>query len=288
MVDSNTTIGDTADPAADVPDLQGAAVAHIQTDLLCRKCGANLYGREVRPLGQTEVLVTQCPRCQAYASAEEALPYRRVWQQKIGLVIMLAWAGVLCFLASTVVNYQSELIGRTLGRKSRWVGGPLPAGVTMGEGRPMMGRGAPMGEGRPMMGRGVWEFDWSSTSARLPLAIPATVLISLLAVGFGACAVYHWKRRWLILAALAGPALALFMFYWQVVNSPQRQWLAGDALWLALGLTACQVAGGIVGVFVGRPLARVLLGVLLPGKGRQYFAFLWRRDGKIMPGGTGF
>lgn len=41
----------------------------------------------------------------------------------------------------------------------------------------------------------------------------------------------------------------------------------------------------VAGVYLGRPMARMVVLIILPPKQRVFFAFLWDADGKALPKG---
>ena len=46
---------------------------------------------------------------------------------------------------------------------------------------------------------------------------------------------------------------------------------------------AAHLAGGVAGIYLGRPFARAIVSALLPPRVRQFLAFLWLADGKQPP-----
>jgi len=227
-------------------------VTAIQTDIFCGSCGANLYGRPVWRTVDTHLLVVTCPRCGKLAPASEAMPYRRVWRQRLGLTLSLSWIMLLLGAFVACVSIEASLQAET----------------------PSYSRRAD--------GRRVY-LDREATQRTLAYTGPISLGAGFAAGCLLACALYHWKRRWHIFAAMIVPMVATGFVALAAVGSEYRQLRLSNAFGVFLLVMAIQALGGILGVCVGRPVGRALVRALLPNHTRKFFAFLWRRDGKEMP-----
>jgi hypothetical protein len=105
--------------------------------------------------------------------------------------------------------------------------------------------------------------------------------LGLIAGVLAALAFWHvhgWRR----LVALLPPLLGFAGGWLAVIDDQDVETFRGWALSrLGLGLL-WECAAVLLGLFLGRPLARAALHILLPPKGRQHLAFLWTTDGKTL------
>ncbi len=253
---NNSLPGHTDEPTG--PD---HPVSRIQTDIFCPDCGDNLYDRPVWRTEDTGLLVATCDRCGKIAPANEALPYRRVWRQRLGVTLMLGWMLLLGGSLATIVGFECAIQMEPVRMNYERVDATS----------------------RDYTRRMVTSINWDRTQDELLWMVPMSLALTFAAGCFLVCTVYHWRIGWHLLAAIAVPAIAMG-FVWLARNGGYRNWFAIAAP-VILAVAALQIGGGLVGVLVGRPVGRWVIRVLLPNRGRKYFAFLWRRDGKELPQG---
>jgi hypothetical protein len=86
------------------------------------------------------------------------------------------------------------------------------------------------------------------------------------------------------LAAPLGDGIAVHvpaMLLWEIFsNNTMYEFIRGQCHQRALSQTAVQSLGVVLGIFLGRPIARTLVRMLIPPKPRQALTFLWTIDGK--------
>lgn len=257
MTDATEQDSPSAEPCG-----EGRPLSRVQTDMFCHGCGANLYNRPVWRTNETQLLVVRCGRCGKISSANEVLPYRRVWRQRLGLVLMLLWLATLGGALLTLVAVELVILHETPRRNYRSHYGPS------------------YGPSRREIG-----FDWSGTKEELTWAVPTSLIVTFAGGCLLSCAVYHWKMRWHVMAALAVPMIAAALFWLEYSHGRYETWLRTGAMHTIYAITALHMFGGVAGILLGRPVARKVLRVLLPSRSRGFFSFLWRRDGKDVPMG---
>ena len=97
-----------------------------------------------------------------------------------------------------------------------------------------------------------------------------------------AVVVFHHWRRWgyLVPAVLVPIVTGVLAWYIWLVECPHLiDWAEPTFVRQA----AANLAGGLAGILLGRPFARLLVTLTLPGRLRQVLAFLWLADGKPPP-----
>jgi hypothetical protein len=98
---------------------------------------------------------------------------------------------------------------------------------------------------------------------------------------FATVVLYHWPRQYYFILVLAVPVLmGIFAYCIWKIGTPN---VIYSLLPLISANTIAQMLGGASGVILGRPLARLIIRVLLPPRLRPYLAFLWLVDGRQVP-----
>ncbi|MFH1420309.1 MAG: hypothetical protein ABII12_18710 [Planctomycetota bacterium] len=91
----------------------------------------------------------------------------------------------------------------------------------------------------------------------------------------------HWRRAACVALVLSFPIVAsgiVAVGWWQ--EAPH---LFAWGLPYIMAHLGAQVPGGLVGIFTGRPLARLTVRAVLPPTLRPRLAYLWLADGKPFP-----
>lgn len=242
---------------------EDSPLSRVQTDMFCNNCGASLHNHPVWRTDDAGLLAVRCERCRTISSANEALPYRRVWRQRLGTALMIVWMALLAGLLAIIIAIAFAIQIET--PRHRWVN-PSRAGQP---------RHSRTGRDRTL--------DWAGTKKELVWAVPASLLVAFCGGCLLACVVYHWRLRWHVLAAVAVPAVAALFSWLEHSGTWYRTWRGSGGMQVIYGIMALQMLGGILGAALGRPVARGVIRVLLPNRSRRFFAFLWRRDRKEMP-----
>jgi hypothetical protein len=93
---------------------------------------------------------------------------------------------------------------------------------------------------------------------------------------------HHWQR-WGYAALVIFAAVTTGVISWFGLHVELPNLLAWGTPYV-LAHTATFLVGGLLGIYLGRPLARGIVTLLLPPRLRQVLAFLWLVDGKQPPG----
>jgi hypothetical protein len=106
-------------------------------------------------------------------------------------------------------------------------------------------------------------------------------LTGLVAGAIGSTCMWHLRQRVYLLLLLPVAAIGFVFTVWANVEMTlaARMWLYGHLL----GFVLVEVVTLAIGIFAGRPAARIVLQLLLPHRLLQHLAFLWYRDGKALP-----
>lgn len=215
-----------------------------EVDYFCDRCGYNLRGQAVRRDPGTGILLMRCPECGAFHPAIGASSIARLWVLRLARTMLLAWVLLAYLTIGLFIGLHVQIVLVVLIRLNRLY-------------RPL-----PMGE------RDIGEF-WKLIGGGLALSIT----LGLVAAALCALVFPHWKRWSLAIAGAAWPVLSLIVtiyaadqFAWQQQFSP-----AAHALVQAGGL----FVGGMVGVLLGPPMARLMIRIVLPRRLRMAVTHLW-------------
>ncbi|HLL90072.1 MAG TPA: hypothetical protein VK324_12290 [Tepidisphaeraceae bacterium] len=263
----------------------------IETDLFC-DCGYNLHGQRVERDARLDLMLCRCPECGRWHPAGQAVAGRSKWLGRLAVSILAVWvlavAGVL--LAGTLVLLGFQFGHANVGIEYKY---KLPDGRRI-EYDPAAGNGA-----------GNWVDEKTrqpvtSAGGFISVPVPRATLTdgeragvavlcgfaALVAAGMGgtiAVTAWHvrrWHHLWVAVLPLAAAGVTYASLLAQVRASPEMRVMV---LWLAW-FVALQVAAVAVGIALGRPIARGIVRFVVPPGPRQALAFLWRADGKPMPG----
>jgi hypothetical protein len=234
-------------------------VAAVEIDRYCEGCGYNLRTQPVRRDDRTQVTLVRCPECGRYHAAAQTATPLRPWLQRLGVLGLWAWmlflvgfGGLLLFL-SGVVSYG------TLDELTAW-------------------RHGPQGQYQLVMRDRDEYWAWflvAVISASAGLAFTGAWLIVV------AC--HHWRKLGYVALAILAPIIPA-VIVWLVWRDEAPHLLDWGTRYIAAHL-ATQWCAALIAVFAGRPLARLLVRVLLPARARTALAFLWLADGKPPPRG---
>jgi hypothetical protein len=279
----------------------------LETDTFCQNCGYNLFGQEVFRDSRLGLLVCQCPQCEQFYPAGIPQTAKSWWSARLAMLCVMAWAAVCIvlmffailgmgtaqytFLDDLTVTHIETPQGRGLyftyfnGRQGYALIDELTSST-----RPTQAQ-----QPKPYIGEVITNrrmrtpADWE-TIYENPYDHPwepyknyfkGNALLYLAVGLFMSLAFWHWRRRavWALLLPLVMSTIVYLV--WKTypgenaVDSFSIRWLttwcAYDTLFLALGL------------LIGRPIARVLVKLILIDRWRKHFEFLWIADNKPMP-----
>jgi hypothetical protein len=246
----------------------GVVVGHIQTDTFCESCGYNLHTQVVRRDPRLEILICRCPECGRWTAAGKSTA-RQVWLNRFGTGLLMLWMGFL-FVA--------------FGLLSLWLGMANYGNMS----NRMTYETLPATPANPYPGyhhvlKPPPASEREISRQRFEDAMMAFVMATLgLITGVLAALAFWHVHGWRRLVALLPPLLGFAGGWLAVIDDQDVGTFRGWALSrLGLGLL-WECAAVLLGLFLGRPLARAALHILLPPKGRQHLAFLWTTDGKTL------
>ena len=285
------------DPRAPVVG-EESRIGELVGDRPCAKCHFNLAGQTIVRERYYGMLMVRCPECGTPAALQE-YPLLGRWADRLGFVLAGLWLLVvigLVGLSALAVWGTSETMVRQMTGPYTMFCQKVWTDYTTGSGPPNpyanYQQYQQWWEGLDKKKLFVDAGGWGGAVAWSTLWFVFDIL--LLMGGLGAVmavAMPHlrWKGRValaLLVGALAG------VFWWMsetMMRNPYSYYGGAWEAWRALFPVLGPLAGGIglacllVGLCVGRPLARGLVVLLLPPRLRGPLAFLWRADGKPMP-----
>ena len=232
----------------------------IETDLFCAGCGYNLHGQIVRRDPGTKLLLARCSECGDFASATDVTTAGRVWLRRLATWMVALWvlAAIVIFLAPPFFQWITDMVVTDdLPRYQRWALQRPKSAAHYAE-----------------QAKIVWM-----------VCVPLSVGWGLLSGFSTVVLIPHW-RRWGYLVAVVILPIVAGVACWAVwrIDRPDE---VAQAIPRILWLTLCNIPGGIVGVFVGRPFARLMVRLILLPRVRSPLAYLWRVDGKVLPSAKG-
>jgi hypothetical protein len=219
--------------------------------------------------GQTGVPVVRCPECGLFHAANAASTALRPWLSRLTSVVLAGW--ILCVIAAFVLLGVAEI---------------ATSYATLDE------LTAP--EGYRSQRSGSATIVWSSGYGPLQLkadypqyklfVASILALSSATAYAGGLLAVVlfpHWRRAAYAALILGMPLAAggLVAVSWNVEAAHLFEW----ALPYIAAHACFQVLGGLAGITFGRPMARLVIRIILPPSMRPRLAYLWLVDGKPLP-----
>ncbi len=292
----------------------------IEVDTFCPGCHYNLHGQAVMVDDRLGIPVCRCPECGRFAPAGVGVTAATVWVRRLATLLLFAWVAIVAGATVALSIALGGVSAGSLGAYTNTVlvdpdGRPvsyLPSTTNGGYGgtQVIAGTATPVTSAHqasvlhPILGGPAVtdrRFDASNpyyygggnpTHTALqedgpgpaPWAWLAGVSLALGTVAGGLCVslLWHWPRRryaWCLLVPVA-PAVFLSLIY---LANEQYQLIRGPAVGRAALMAAVQGLGVLIGLAVGRPLARALVRTVVPPKPRQALAFLWQVDGKVAP-----
>src|SRR5256885_10210974 len=274
---------DTSEPPPAVRPLERHA--QLEVDHFCDACGYNLHGQDVTRDPHLGVLVCRCPECGKFHPAGAGSTATSIWLSRLATLALFAWVLiVLCGIFWIGVGFAA-LQGGYVDQMS-WNKDVTPDGKPvewLNDKNYIKGTNIVVNQVvsvrttvRPTNDKPQWWWEQG----------PYVLGCVLLGVGAGVLWVvilWHWPRHryaYAMLLPLLCAGIVLFVVGIDDEYDHIRGWVVRTVLMIAL-FQAAMIA---LGLWIGRPLGRTVVRMLIPPRPRQFLAFLWYADGKKMPG----
>jgi hypothetical protein len=267
-------------------------VAYVEIDRFCDGCGYNLRTQPVRRIGRTELLLCRCPECGRFQSVRDAATAGRLWLSRLGSLLLFVWIMVVLGAAFGLAAGQVGLtllpleeltthrpVTTTAPSLSIPALASMPANL-LGSTITVIQQGNLVYRTVTTYGREVRE-DYPYYTAFVLLMRGLSFALGFVLAMLATVVLYHW-RRWGYLVAVAVVSIGAAVVVWCIWREDQPQ-LLGWANPHIAAQAAAHFAGGLAGILLGRPLARLIAMLVLPPRVRQALAFLWLVDGKQLP-----
>ena len=289
-------------------DTQSKTDSHpeqIRADRACIGCGFNLYGQSVIKEEHYGLAITRCPECGEVA-ALQSYPTMSHWVNRFRALLAGVWVVALLFaffLQSMFIGAYANGVGQSAGDQlAREIGkayynwaedngqttsiaswGGTPESYYQWVNIPSDWADEHLDEVVSEFG-GIWSnFDRSSVI----FVIPASIAAFLMGVFWSIVLLGADRKRAAIVpitACLLVMAILLIDFS-SPFNSPQASEIAKEMYVHVLAPIAViiQLPALLLGVFFGRKIARRIVMLTLPTRGRVPLSLLWTRDGLELP-----
>jgi hypothetical protein len=225
--------------------------ARVEVDRYCEGCGYNMHTQAVKIDPRTGVPICRCPECGRFHAAGDSSTIGRVWLHRAARVALLTWLVVAWGSALAFVIAEAVVM-------LTW---------------------------REMALRAIMGASLRTDEFIAQIAIPITLsaLIGLITSSFCAVGFAHWKWWSYVIAAFIWPVMAM-LIVWLVMISSRGQLFYASFGYLS-ALIGAHLVGGLIGIVVGRPMARLMVMTLLPPSVWPILAYIWTVDGKLVPKG---
>lgn len=282
----------------------------VGADRPCVGCGFNLRGQAIARESHYGLALARCPEC-GRADALMELPRLARWQGRVALLLTGAWLGAM--LLGLLVTFG--LMSNATYRIRMRLADPFNVRIidAYKAADPANAQSLYYGEDAYLPSNWQSLIDIEAMAKELPdplLEMRAKALLEVLLsmtylVPLGMCwgVALGWRRRGQVVAAMVVMTVVGIAMYYAmyVANSgPNRVRFGGwssDAAMAQLGprlFIPCVLVVGVslvVGAWFGKPVARLLVLLLIPPAARAPLSFLWYIDGKPLPsvagGGSG-
>lgn len=276
----------------------------LQTDRPCAKCGFNLHGATIMREPHYRMLIARCPECGVPAALQE-YPALAPWVSRLRLLAAAVWVGaiLLSVLIAAIICYAfAESAASTLSAQYQ---GQIDTALR--EHWQAKGNGA--NPNTPVYYDPQQVEDWWNSQPPSKFLAEHGGLLG--ALNWWGLVIWIWVLvamfpvgvLWSILLARAGPTrrvlialatalLAGGFYYVEVVTTRTPAWYGWGAYWTAqmqvgwlpaiLTLAFCSLCL-VIGMALGRPLARWIVSTFLPPRQAASFSMLWIVDGKPLP-----
>ncbi|MFK7790558.1 MAG: hypothetical protein AB8C95_13835 [Phycisphaeraceae bacterium] len=255
----------------------------VELDRYCTGCGYNLRQQAVRREPATKLLMCKCPECGMFEPANNLTTATRSWSRLVAVVAWIFWLliwlnlvgwSVFCVTALAVISGdirrtwlgledvdQNQIIDQNNLINSNSYYSDTVYGLS------------------PLRGEHVFI---------LAIFIALAIAIGAVLTTITAVAMPHWRRWGYVCFASGWPLIGIFLFHglawreiygWHLVTADLLHW----HLYCAIAIEGSALAASLLAVWMGRPITRGIVRIVIPPKRRGVFAYLWLVDGKDPP-----
>ena len=257
-----------AEPTAVFRGPDPAPITCIELDRFCEDCGYNLRTQPVFRDAGTGIHVVRCTECGKFQPANDGSTALRPWLNRVTSVMLIVWMLAIVAIFFHLGLGEGAISYATLDELT------MPAGSRIEKiGRTMT---------RTWSGSGPLEVvDYPDYRLFITAVTACSIGIAFVCGALAVVMLPHWPR-----AAGIGLVVALPLVAGSFVGlawNYEAPHLLGWGLQYIGAHAGVQVLGGVIGVIVGRPLARLAVQILLPSGVRPRLAYLWLADHKPFP-----
>ena len=252
------------------PHLRVTPVACVDLDRYCEECGYNLRTLPIVRDAHTGILVVQCTECGRYQPANDASTAARPWLNRVTSLMLVTWILAIVTLFIFAGIGEGGISYATLDE------------LTMHGGyeRQQVGNTTTITWNRrygPLEVQTDFEFYKSFIAAVLGCSLAIAFACGMLAV----VVFPHWRRIAYVALILTMPFVAgsLVAVGW----SQEAPHLFAWGMSFVTAHALVQMLGGVLGIALGRPAARLAIRIFLPPSVRPRLAYLWLVDDKPFP-----
>jgi hypothetical protein len=239
-------------------------------DRFCGDCGYNLRTLAVYRDEHTGIPVVRCPECGRFQPANHAATALRPWLDRLTAFVLVCWVLSIISAVGFLGMMQGALTYANLDELT------VHGGSTVQRIGNTTVRTWSSSYGPLEVKQDVPYYAWFAVAM-----LGISFALGLSCAGLVVVACPHWHRAAYLALALSVTlaANAVVMVAWRVDAPHLMVW----ALPYVAAHAAAQCFGGLAGVMFGRPVARLIVRIVLPPGIRPRLAYLWHADGKPFP-----
>jgi len=292
-----------SDPADEQPATQSfeqaRQVGTVELDRYCAACGYNLRQQAIRRDAATKLLMCKCPECGAFEPANTLTTATRGWFRGLIVLAWLAWLVLWLNLIGWSVFGVTALAVVSGDVRRNWADiedvdqSTLVENDALRDYRRQNRQNNAAGNAaaaHSYYNQNVWELRpmRGDDAAIIAIFLALAAAIGGVMTTITAVAIPHWPRWGYVLFACAWPLVGVLIFHalvwrelygWRIVTVDLMQW----HLQCAIAIEATALLAGLLAVWLGRPVTRGIVRLIVPPNRRGAFAYLWLADGKTPP-----
>jgi len=297
---------DAQDQSPSAHDKDVKMMDSIRADRACIKCGFNLFGQEVFKEDHYQLAVTRCPECGTVA-ALQSYPTMSHWVNRFRALIAAGWVVVLAF----VFILQMSLVGTFADGMSSQAG--MPLAKMIGKAYNEWAEENEIATNIAGWGMNTTDYteyiqvpqDWTDEhldeildqegglvramdKSFVIVLIPASIAGFVLGAFWSIVLLGASRKKAAIVPISLGLIGVILMYspsFYQSAITPQASEIAKElyATYLAPVGVIIQFPAILLGIFLGRKIARWVITLTLPPRSRVPFSIFWTRDGLALP-----